>query len=377
MKLWHLFLLFALMASVHCKSGKKALRQGNYEHAVYDALDRLKKAPNNDNARETLAKAYPAMVNYYLNLNERSMASSDVLKWDKIFDNLAALSSVYDEVQRTPAALEVITPTDYTREQEDAKMKLIAARYKLGSDELAKGYRENAKLAYDHFLRIYSLDPTYKDAEDKMYEAQNAATIFVEVTPIPMQRAYSLSCDFFQNQILEFVRAENLSPFVQFVSSAEAKSRDLRIDHLLQLEFDEFVVGNAFEKETVNNVTKDSIIVGTAKSADSTINVYGTVKAEVHSFRRTISSNGTLDLKVIESNAQNLLTQRKFSGGYDYVDEWGYFNGDERALDKKEKDICKRNKPLVNPAPNDLFIKFTVPIYDQVTRYIREYYKAF
>lgn len=376
MKLWHLLLMISLVAFVQCKSGKKALRKGNYEHAVYDALDRLKKAPNNDNARETLAKAYPALVNYYLNQNDRSKASSDVLKWDKIYDNLTALSSVYDEILRTPAAQEVITPTDYTREQEEAKINLMAARYKLGTDELAKGFRENAKIAYDHFLRIYSLDPTYKDAEDKMYEAQSAATIYVEVTPIPMQRAYSLSCDFFQNQILEFVRAENLSPFVQFVSSAEARSRNLRIDHVLHMEFDDFVVGNGYEKEVINNVTRDSVIVGSVKQADSTLNVYGTVKAEVHTYRRTISSNGTLDLKVMENNTNNLLTQRKFSGGYDYVDEWGYFNGDERALDKTQKDICKRNQRLQDPTPNDLFIKFTVPIYDQVTRYIRDYYKA-
>ncbi|MCB0654748.1 MAG: hypothetical protein KDC57_01365 [Saprospiraceae bacterium] len=375
MKAWPFLFLLALLTFAQCKSGKKALKQGNYETAVFDALDRLKKAPNNDNARETLAKAYPALVNYYLDLNQRALASSDVLKWDRIYDNYEALSAVYDEVLRTPAAQDVITPTDYTNEKEQAKTKLIEARYRLGTAELAKGYRENAKIAYDHFLRIYTLDPTYRDAEDKMYEAQSAATIYVEVMPIPMQRAYSLSCDFFQNQILEFARAENLSPFVQFVSSVEAKNQNLRIDQILLMEFDDFVVGNAYEKETVNHQTKDSVIIGTTKLADSTVNVYGTVKAEVHTFRRTISSNGTLDLRILNKADQGVLTQRKFTGVFEYVDEWGYYHGDERALDKKEKDICKRNKPLVNPLPNDLFIQFTKPIFDQVTRYIRDYYK--
>lgn len=52
------------------------------------------------------------------------------------------------------------------------------------------------------------------------------------------------------------------------------------------------------------------------------------------------------------------------------------FNGDERELSPEQMRLTKL-KEQVPPPPQDLFIEFTKPIYNQITTKIRDFYKAY
>jgi len=104
--------------------------------------------------------------------------------------------------------------------------------------------------------------------------------------------------------------------------------------------------------------------------------IYGTVKATIHTFTKQISSRGLLDFKIYDPYANRVLTQEKFPGEFVWICQWGYFNGDERALNEEHKKIVK-GKELHPPPPQDLFIEFTKPIYDQLTAKIRDFYKNY
>ena len=367
------FLLFA-----HCSSGKKSLKRGNYEEAVAEALDRLKKSPNNKRAIEALQTAYPSLKEVYNSRIASLKTSSDPMRWEELYDMYATLQDVHDEVLRTPAAKGVINTQNYFNELENTKTQIIATRFRLGQEELAKGYRENAKLAYDHFRRVYELDPQRSDAEDLMYEAQTMATLFVEFKPIPMHsRIFKLSNDFFESQVLEFLRGGIDNPFIRFVDQNEVKSLKAKPAHILELAFDDFVVGQGYEKETVIPRSQDSIPVGEATIGDTTVTTYGTVKAEVHEFVRTISSSGLLNINIIDGQSKAVLAQRKFPGTFEYTDRWGFYNGDERALTEEDKRTVKRKSRLPDPPPQDLFVEFTKPIFSQLTRYLEDYYRNF
>jgi hypothetical protein len=56
--------------------------------------------------------------------------------------------------------------------------------------------------------------------------------------------------------------------------------------------------------------------------------------------------------------------------------EWGTFKGDERALTKKQLDICKLRE-VPPPPPQDLFIEFCKPIYAQVTGNLERFYRSY
>ena len=93
----------------------------------------------------------------------------------------------------------------------------------------------------------------------------------------------------------------------------------------------------------------------------------------MHTSKKTVISTGLLDFKIIDPNTDVVLTQEKFPGTYNWFCEWGYFNGDERALSKEQKKILGL-KQLNPPLPQDLFIEFTKPIYDQLAGKIRAFY---
>jgi hypothetical protein len=121
---------------------------------------------------------------------------------------------------------------------------------------------------------------------------------------------------------------------------------------------------------TVNTVTAQNDPEPTERK------VYGTVKATVHVFNKSLTSGGILDFKIIDAHNQRVLTQEKMPGEFVWYTEWGYFNGDERALDDYFLDVVK-SKEAYPPPPQDLFVAFTQPIFGQVTTKIRDFYNGY
>jgi hypothetical protein len=83
-----------------------------------------------------------------------------------------------------------------------------------------------------------------------------------------------------------------------------------------------------------------------------------------------------LDFRIIDPTSGKVLTQEKLPGEYVWISEWGYFNGDERALSERQREIVQlREAPA--PDPQDLFIEFTAPIYEQIIGKVNNYYRNF
>jgi len=378
-------ILISLIVVSACSSGKQALKQGNYYTSVMQATKRLRQNANNKNARHSLKVGYPNLLKYNQDLIERMQQSSDPFKWEKIKDRYNELNIAYDEILRSPGALQVIAlPTDFRPQYETALTNAAQARYELGQTELDKSRmlenRGAAKLAYQHFKRAFELQPHFRDAEAMMYEALDEATIDVLVEPIPVAQRYNLSNDFFQNKIMEFIRSAGFSEFVRFHSLAQIQANNRRPDHILQMTFDDFTVGNSRIVEQVLDRTKDSVVIGTVDVVEDSQtvkkNVYGTVKAKLHVYEKQLISRGLLDFKIIDARDMGILRQQKFPGTHTWVETWGYFNGDERALDKTDRQKIRKRDEVPDPSPQDLFIAFTQPIYGQVTREIQRYYRG-
>jgi hypothetical protein len=79
---------------------------------------------------------------------------------------------------------------------------------------------------------------------------------------------------------------------------------------------------------------------------------------------------------IVDANTNGVLKHQKFSGEYVWVSNWARFNGDDRALSDKQLALCKL-KETQPPVPQDLFLEFTRPIYDQLIPSIRGFYQNF
>lgn len=367
--------LVAVMALSSC-AGRKQLEKGNYDEAVYKSVKKLRNNPDNRRAKEILAGAYKYAKEAHLREIEQLQASQAMYKWDDIVWRYERLNSLHDEIKRCPACMSVVKhPVYFIAELDSARVKASRIHFEEGQRLMEQDDHLKAREAYGHFVKAREFTPQFTKIDDWIEASLERGTINVVIEDIPVHsRSLQLTNEFFQNQIREF--AQNLNyTFVRFYSPQEAESLDLRVDQVIRIQFDDFVIGQTFVKETVEKLQKDSVKVGDMSTEEGDkIPVYGTVKADFHHFRKTVTSTGLMDFQIVDAVTGETLKQQKFPGTYVWESEWGFFNGDEKALTNDQLNITKRRETFP-PAPQDLFVAFTQPIYSQITNQLRNYYR--
>ena len=360
-----------------CSSAKKSYERGNYYSAVIQSIERLRKNPDHKKSIETLNEAYPLAINYYEGIVRNVQQSNDRFKNGKVYDAYSALNYMYDEIQRCPGALSVIpNPRSYFSELTMYRERAADERYNAGMQALNLGSRESAKESFFHFQEAKKYLATYKDVDAKMDEARWAATLKVLVDQVPVPTwQYQVSVQFFQEQLNEYLFHYKGNEFVRFFDAKDENIKEP--DQILIVQFDDFVVGQTNNFQYSREITKDSVIVGQVKLENGeSANVYGTVKATVHEFKRELISKGLVSMRVLDARSNQIILHDKFPGQFNWTSVWGNFNGDERALTSQDLAICG-NKPADPPPPQDLFIEFTRPIYGQITSRVRNYYQGY
>jgi sarcosine oxidase delta subunit len=372
--------LFALLALLACSSGKQALQKGNYEESVLKAINRLRSNPGHSKARETLKQAYALTQQYHLERIATLKASAEAFRWESILTSYNTLTSLHNEIQRCPACLQVTANSrSYLNEANQARYEAAAERYQTGKTVFARdNSRQSAKEAYLHFRCTMELVPDYQDVRQRMDEAFYYATLKIVLEQIPAHsRSMGLSHEFFQNKINEFVSSARMNDFVRFYTPQEAHAAKVKQpDHVIKLQFDDFVVGQVYLKESTEKLSRDSVIVGQVEVEGVKKNVYGTVTAELTTFKKMVSSKGLLDLQIYDPLAQRVINQQKMPGEFVWASEWANFKGDERALTKDQIARCKL-KEVPPPLPQDLFLEFCKPIYGQVTSHLERFYRSY
>ena len=450
------FLLFVAMLVSSCTSGKKAMQRGNYDEAILKAVNRLRSNTDHKKSLDILRQTYPLAQQWHLSRIRNMEASYDRFKWEPIAREYASLINLYDEISRCPGCLSAIpNPESYSIENERARLNAASDRFDRGLAAFEKGKngdRNEARDAFTHFTQANNWIRNYKDVEQKIKDAEYYATVRVVVEPIPMHsQALKISNEFFDNKINEFLLQAPVNRFVKFYTTKEAKRLGIdKPDQIIQLAFDDFVVGQTYMHEKEMALVKDSIVLATyevdvpqitgsgqssgnnsggntnenkitichtapGSSQSQTIvvaesalkthldhndkigscdasstnkpstgtsskkeirKVYGQAKATMHIFTRTVESKGLLDLRILDGYTRRVLSQEKLPGVFVWQSQWGYYNGDQRALERTHHQIVK-NKDVPPPPPQDLFMQFTQPIYQQLTAKISQFYRNY
>ena len=369
------FLGLGMLLLQACSSGKKLLEKGAYDQAVYTAAERLKSNSNNAKAINTLREAYDLATSQHLQRIKEAQLITTSFKWEAIVNEYVALNNLAQTIDNCPACMRVIPTTKkYIVELDDARYFAAEDRYNAGRKTLAIGTREAARNAYEHFDQADHFFPDFKDVKKQLDDAYWAAVLKVVVEPVQVHsRIYKLSNEYFQNKISEFMLQYEDRSFIKFYSPAEAQKSKIKAHQILSLSFDDFIVGQTYVKERVQEVKRDSVKIGSTRRNEP---IYGTVKAQLITFEKSISSSGLLDLSIRDASSGKLLSQEKMPGTFIWTDAWGTYKGDERALTREEILFCNRKESLP-PPPQTLFLEFTKPIYNQVTATIRNFYSRY
>ena len=373
--------LLTAVVFVSCNSGKKLYEQGNYYEAVMRSVERLRKSPNNKAAREALSNAYPMAVQTFKDDIQNQKQGRNAFRFTNEAYTYQKLNAMYESIQRSPAAQQVIpTPAKYYTALEDVKPLAAEEQYNAGSQQLSMGTRENAKQAYQYFVEADKFVPGYRDVEAKMDEAYHLSLLHVITHLRPVQgRMYDLSAELFFNEVNKTLTNIEQNEFVRFYTPQEAENANLsRPDQVLEIRFEDFVVGETHTTETIEKMSRDSVKVGEVTlDRGGKRDVYGTVTADVSIYRMEVVSRGIVNLSIGNDGTdnRNLLFQ-DFPGQFVWFNEWGRFNGDERALTSRQLNLC-RNRRIEPIPPQQMFVEFTKPIYQQLNGRLRNFYRNY
>ena len=363
----------ALLAG--CATGKRALEQGQYYEAVTQAISRLQQNPDSKNARATLKQGYPLAVDFYKEEIRRAEATGDPFRYERIMDHYRALNNMYDALRRCPSCLSLVNnPRSYDRAYEQVRQQAAQARYDAGLAQLDPNDKYRSREAYGHFDRAEQLLPGFLDARQQREIAYDYASlkVILDIATVPSPR-YSLSSEYFAQDLFQATHSRNINPFVQFMSPQEVQDAGIEPDQVVYMQFEDFVVGETHTVREIESVSRDSVNTGTVVVDGEKVPVYSTVTAKVSRFRKTVVSRGVLRVEIFDGRTQRMLDTERLPGEFVWSTEWGVFQGDERALSQQDKALCRVDEAYP-PGPQQMFREFTRPIYDQTLRYLRSYY---
>ncbi|MCE6990763.1 hypothetical protein [Dyadobacter sp. CY323] len=362
-----------------CKSAEKSLKKGDYDNSVLRAAEKLKSNSGHTSSIQALRQAYPLALAQHLADIKTARASDELFKWEPQLDTYMQLNKLAAAISQCNTCSTIVTPQGFDKEENMARLNAANVRYKEAGKLLAIGDRENARKSYECFEKANSLIPDFEDVKKKMELAYELASFKVVVEQVLVtSKRYQLSNEYFQDRVNEYLQTnKRLNKFVRFYMPEEAAEIKLQPDHVITLQFDDFVVGQTLiEKNTETVTSKDTVKVSEKLVGRSKIPIYGKVSAKLTQIRKTVRSGGLLDMRITDFKSRQVVNREKFDGEYNWMCEWATFNGDERALTPSQLRKCK-SQELLPPDPQQLFIEFSKPIYERLTNKLQNFYAKY
>jgi hypothetical protein len=370
-----IFILAAIL--IGCSTGKKALQRGDYYEATMQSVKFLRSNPDSEKARETLIQSYPMALEYYRQKVDEISISGTKDKYLSIVEIYTKLNNLADEISRCPAALNAVKPVVYFHDQLNKAQELaIAEQYNTGIELLRSGSIEDARIAVQKFEWVAKTRPGYSDVNRKLVEAEELATFKVVVEKIPyMGDMYQANLNRFYDKLYVDLSKNVKNRFIRFFNQSEAEEFRIVPHQIVKMQFVDFNVGNIYEKETEKEYISDTLVIGTFKDDKGVSHdVKGTVKAKASIHEREIMSRGILDVKIVDYQTNSIVENKRFPGEYVWRNDWANFNGDERALPQNIRNMT-REKQVMPPAPQDLFVLFSDPLGSSTSSFLKSYYR--
>jgi hypothetical protein len=343
-------------------------------------------------------------IAYYQEEIDRTLTSNDPFRWRQTLDIMQTVNRMSDEIRRIPAARK-LAPTIKTYTSELANVQNRAAQefYTAGTDALNQKTREGAKEAFYHFQNADGLVRGFRDVSQKMLESKDLATLKVVVEQIPVNGKYEYSAEFFYSNVFQMLNQKfQEKDFVHFFSSEQAEKIHLKYpDMVLQMGFYDFYIDrpqhSELEKELTTKIDesyqvklkKDTSFYTIGEKGSERLELKKLFKGDMITRTRTVSkrgkikiltdqvaSGGLLEMKAVEFQSQKIVFTDKIPGQYTWQNKYGIFVGDNEVLDDELKAILN-NKMVLPPAPQDMFVLFTKPIFSQMADKLGTYFRQY
>lgn len=375
MKITRILLLLFILSS--CSTSQKAFKRGDYYDATLKAVKQLRNKPDAKNASEVVQKSYPMALEYYRQKVNELTASNQPDKYLKIVETYSLLNTLADEITRCPAALELVKPVVYFHAQMQKAGELaVQEQFNRARQLMETTNYVDARMAVEKLEWVRQRQPNYQNLETVLLQARDLATLKTVVELLPPRNVNTnINTQVFYMRTLDFLDKKIENQYTRFYQPDQAEQITLKPHEILSVQFAEFQIGAMVEREKESKYESDSIEVGSYTDSDGiSHSVFGTVKATAHQYEREVRAKALLEVKIIDFQTEAVLASQKFPGEYIWNNEWASFNGDERALPEQVFKLTKK-KQQMPPSAQDLFLLLSDPMFQDMSNFLRNYYK--
>jgi len=365
-------LLAVIIIFAACKSTKKLFDEGQYDRALYSALDDLRKKPDNATAASILPQAYnEAVIKYEGSINAANTGSKNAQKLDIIYRDYVALQKMYTAIAATPAAFGHVNATNYASDVSTAADNAAEFSYSRGMDLLQHGDRISAQKAYENFKQVSRYVPGYKDADDRKAEAYELAIINIIVDKFDQRfNNYSVNANYFQNDIVNSLNNIGNSHYYKFYNTSEPRAREVRADQYMDINVYDIWFGQMGASRNSYTVSKD---ITEKDDKDDKKTKTTTVTAIVNVTRRVIDSRASMDYRITDAVERRMVGSDRVVAQYTWEKLTGSYTGDQRALSDKDWAII-RGVYNNQPSYDELYRELTRQLMNQFDSRMRSIY---
>lgn len=377
LKILILFVITSIILSA-CSTGQNAFKKGDYYSATLQAVRNLRSNPNSEKSKLIIQQSYPMAIEYYRQRVDLELSSNSNDKYIKTVQYYTKLNALADEISRCPAALEVVKPVVYFNEQlRKAEQLALKEQYDGAIGYLNSTRIDEARQALKMLEWVRSKDPNYGNINAAMSKAEDLATMKVVVEDYPsIAKGYRINSRVFYTRLFTDLKQQAEKRFLRFYDPENAEKLSLTPHEIVTVQFIDFNIGTLLDRERTETFKSDSVKVGTYKDAAGIEHVVlGIVKAEVVTHERELLCRGVLQITIKDFETNRVIASQQFPGEYIWQNHWASYNGDEQAVPVEVKKLIKQ-KQLMPPTAQDMFLLFSDPIFFSAAGYLKNYYRS-
>jgi len=383
-------LAVVFVIAVSC-SGKKqvarSLNTGNYNEAIYDALNRLqrnKEAKRNQEFKPMLKDAFVRANQRDIEAINNLSASNNPEYYQRIYETYIAL----DERQN---AVRPILPliykgreikfkfVDYTQNILAAREDVSDFKYERSLELLESDDKYLIREAYNELAYIERINPNYEDTRELMQEARERGTVHIAVAiknqtrqVIPTRLEAAL-LDFNTYGLDQFWMAYHGNPdpkneydYAMQLQLAQINISPERVSEREFIREREIKDGWQYVLDANGNVMKDSL--GNDIKEDKIIRVRARL------FETLQQKTSQIVAQVVFSDVQNQEVIESFpiDSGFVFENYFARFRGDKRALSREDLDLI-RNRAVPFPTNEQMVFDNGEDLKLKLKRIIQDY----
>lgn len=370
-----LLLCLILAALSACHNPRKLYQRGNYDDALSGVIHNLQRRPDDSRSRELLPQVYRQDLSWHQSQIDQALASQAPGRWLQVHQQYLVLQQQYRLLQQCPAALELVQPKDVSVELQESARNAAQGLYQQGQQILEQPGPLAARQAYALFSQALDLDPGLSEANQALQEAYNRALVHLELAPVALQGTrLQDEATPLMDAIHQVLGHPDISPFVSWVDPQTAGADSL-VDQELMLRFHDFEWGNVQRDTREMDRIRDSVVLGQTTDAQGHSEpVYGTVKARVRATRISVSGHGLLDYQIRQRSDGQVLASGQIPAAYDWVNEYGSFQGDRRALNRDDLRMIGGH-PVTPPTEREQVLVCNQPALQRLRQYLVSFYR--